>query len=122
MGFRSIRCGVALLIVFAGVPALAAEQQYGVTHFDTVRMQVPYRVIISTGKGNSGRGDGERDALDRVSLDLSGGVLTVRAKPDRFGLEKQHPGRVSLYLTTAAVRRVLLGGVGAISSSEGCVG
>src|SRR3546814_11075750 len=74
MGLRSIRCGVALLIVFAGVPALAAEQQYSVTHFDTVRMQVPFRVIISTGKGNSGRGEGERDALDRVSLDVSGGV------------------------------------------------
>src|SRR3546814_14516441 len=53
MGLRSIRCGVALLIVFAGVPALAAEQQYSVTHFDTVRMQVPFRVIISTGKGRS---------------------------------------------------------------------
>src|SRR3546814_1259315 len=75
MGLRSIRCGVALLIVFAGVPALAAEQPYSVTHFDTVRMQVPFRVIISTGKGNLGRGEGERDALDRVSLDVSGGVL-----------------------------------------------
>src|SRR3546814_3406344 len=71
MGLRSIGRGVALLIVFAGVPALAAEQQYSVTHFDTVRMQAPFRVIISTGKGNSGRGEGERDALDRVSLDVS---------------------------------------------------
>src|SRR3546814_7606939 len=114
MGLRSIRCGVALLIVFAGVPALAAEQQYSVTHFDTVRMQVPFRVIISTGKGNSGRGEGERDALDRVSLDVSGGVLTIRAKPDRFGQEKRNPGRVTLYLTTAAVRRVVMGGNGAL--------
>src|SRR3546814_5009367 len=79
MGLRSIRCGVALLFVFAGVPALAAEQQYSVTHFDTVRMQVPFRVIISTGKGNSGRGEGERDALDRVSLDVSGGGQIGRA-------------------------------------------
>src|SRR3546814_6663925 len=74
MGLRSIGRGVALLIVFVGGPALAAEQQYSVTHFDTVRMQAPFRVIISTGRGNSGRGEGERDALDRVSLDVSGGV------------------------------------------------
>src|SRR3546814_14743847 len=51
---------------------------------------------------------------DLVSLDVSGGVLTIRAKPDRFGQEKRNPGRVTLYLTTAAVRRVVLGGNGAL--------
>src|SRR3546814_14234430 len=100
MGLRSIGRGVALLIVFVGGPALAAEQQYSVTHFDTVRMQAPFRVIISTGRGNSGRGEGERDAVDRVSLDASGGALPIRARPARLGQERRNPGRGTLYRTT----------------------
>src|SRR3546814_17673097 len=110
MGLRSIRCGVALLIVFAGVTALAAEQQYSVTHFDTFRMQVPFRVIISTGKGNSGRGEGERDALERGSLSVSGGVLTCRAKPKRLGQEKRKQARVTVYHNHTPPRRHEMGG------------
>src|SRR3546814_16212798 len=33
MGLGRIRCGVALLVVFAGVPALAAETKYHLPHF-----------------------------------------------------------------------------------------
>src|SRR3546814_7707902 len=41
-------------------------------------------------------------------------VLTIRARPDRFGQEKRNPWRVTLYLTTGAVRRVVMGGNGAL--------
>ena len=95
--------------------ASAAEQQYSVTNFDTVRMQGPFRVTIITGKGNSARGVGDRDALDRVSLNVSGGVLTIRAGASRYGEADRNPGRVELFLTTGTVRRVMMGGNGALS-------
>src|SRR3546814_14373216 len=109
-------CGtsVVLRVVFWGDPALASEHECSVTLADTSRRQATCRVCNATGRGDSWRGEGELDSLDRVSLDVCGGVLTIRAKPDRFGQEKRNPGRVTLYLTTAAVRRVVMGGNGAL--------
>ena len=96
------------------VSASAAEQQYSVTAFDTVRMQGPFTVVITTGKGNSARGEGDRAALDRVSMSVSGGVLTIRALPSRTGEGAGSPGRITLHLTTAVVRRVMMGGSGTL--------
>src|SRR3546814_3111757 len=93
MGLRSIRCGVALLIVFAGVPALAAEQQYSVTHFDTVRMQVPFRVIISTGK-RSEEHTSELQSLMRISYAV-------------FCLKKKKKKKTTQRLTANAIYRIL---------------
>lgn len=104
-------------LLFSAIPAsaLAAEQPYSVTDFDTVRMQAPFRVTIVTGKGNSARGVGERNALDRVSLNVSGGVLTIRAAAPRGGGADRNPGRVELFITTGTVRRVMMGGNGALT-------
>lgn len=111
---KSIWAG-CLFLAAVPLPAWAAEQQYSVTNFDTVRMQGPFRVTIVTGKGNSARGQGDRDALDRVSLNVSGGVLTIRAAASRYGEADRNPGRVELFLTTATVRRVMMGGNGTLN-------
>lgn len=103
--------GLALL----AVPAVAAEQQYSVTDFDTVRMQGPFNVTIITGKGNSARGEGQRDALDRVSLNVSGGILTIRAAAPPYGGQARNFGRVDLVITTGVVRRVSMGGNGSLA-------
>lgn len=111
---RTIWAG-CLLLAAATPSAWAAEQQYSVTNFDTVRMQGPFRVTIVTGKGNSARGVGDRDALDRVSLNVAGGVLTIRAAAPRYGEADRNLGRVELSITTATVRRVMMGGNGALN-------
>lgn len=108
------RLSICLLPIVLPSAALAAEQQYNVTNFDTVRMQGPFSVVIVTGKGNSARGQGDRSALDRVSLDVSGGVLTIRMLPPRMGEQERNAGRATLTITTATVRRVLMGGSGAM--------
>lgn len=102
-------------LTMPSVPAIAAEQQYSITDFDTVRMQGPFRVTIITGKGNSARGEGPRDALDRVSLNVSGGVLTIRAAAPRYGEKAGNVGRADLMITTGIVRRVSLGGNGSLT-------
>ncbi|MBK5264786.1 MAG: DUF2807 domain-containing protein [Alphaproteobacteria bacterium] len=114
MTMKIVMCSLMLSTAAPGF-AEAATQQYSVTNFDTVRMQAPFHVTIVTGQGNSARGEGERDALDRVSLSVSGGVLTIRASRSRVGQENGNPGKVSLIITTATVRRVLMGGNGVLS-------
>lgn len=108
------RLSICLLPVALPAASFAAEQQYSVTNFDSVRMQGPFTVVIATGKGNSARGVGDRSALDRVSLDVSGAMLTIRAIPPRFGEQERNAGRATLYITTTTVRRVLMGGNGAM--------
>ncbi|MCF8708032.1 head GIN domain-containing protein [Rhizorhapis sp. SPR117] len=114
MTMKILICSLMLSMAIS-VHAAAATQQYSVTNFDTVRMQAPFHVTIVTGQGNSARAEGERDALDRVSLNVSGGVLTIRAAPPRFGQENGNSGKVSVIITTATLRRVLMGGNGVLT-------
>ncbi|HKR16285.1 GIN domain-containing protein [Rhizorhapis sp.] len=112
---RKILAAMAGLTVAVAGPAFAAQQQYSVTDFHTVRMQAPFRVVVLTGKGNSAQGEGARDALDRVSLSVSGGVLTIRAAASRYGEQNRNAGAVELLISTPAVRRVIMGGDGSLS-------
>lgn len=74
-----MRLIAALLVVMTGAtPAQAAMRGYIVTSFDSIRVEAPVRVILTTGSGVSGSGEGDREALDRVQLSVSGGLLTVR--------------------------------------------
>jgi hypothetical protein len=111
-----IRIVLAGCLLFSATTssAIAAEQQYSVTDFDTIRMQAPFRVTVVTGKGNSARGQGDRDALDRVSLQVSGGVLTIRAAASPYSERAGKSGKVELFITTSTVRRVMMGGNGAL--------
>lgn len=104
----------ALLLLAMPLPSTAAEQQYSVTSFESVRMQAPFRVTIVTGKGNSARGTGSRKALDRVSLNVSGGVLTIRAEAPRQQERDVNLGDVHLLITTDRVRRIVMSGSGSL--------
>lgn len=109
--------GVAgALMVLTLLPAQSAQgamRGYIVTSFDTIRVEAPVRIVLSTGSGVSGMGEGERDALDRVKLSVSGRVLTVTmAEPPENGFSdgKSAPAP-TLYLETGQVRRVqVMGG------------
>ena len=103
---------LALLLPFAQ-PAHAAMRGYIVTSFDTIRVEAPVRIVLSTGSGVSGTGEGELEALDRVDLSVSGRVLTVTmADPpeNRFSDGKAAPVP-TLYLETGQLRRAqVIGG------------
>lgn len=101
---------VALLSV---TPADAAMRGYIVTSFDTIRVEAPVRIVLTTGSGVSGTGEGEREALDRVTLSVSGGVLTVTmASPPESRFADGKPASVpTLYLATGQLRRAqVIGG------------
>lgn len=51
---------------------------YIVTSFNSIRVEAPVHVMLTTGGGVSARGEGDRALLDRVVLSVSGGLLTVR--------------------------------------------
>lgn len=88
-----------------------------VTSFDTIKVEAPVRIVLTTGSGVSGSGEGEREALDRVKLAVSGGVLTVtmaELPENRFSDGKSTPVP-TLYLATGQLRRARLTGGGVMT-------
>jgi hypothetical protein len=71
---RTILATLALI----ATPAFAADRNFTVTNFDTIRVQGPYRVTVTTGQAPSARASGPQRALDAVSVEVQSGALIIR--------------------------------------------
>lgn len=102
---------IAGLAMLAGaLPARAASRGLIITSFDAVRVEAPVRVLIDTGRGVTARGEGPDDAFDRLSLDVSGQLLTIRLRTDGNSAPRRAAQPMTLYLSTGMVRRVSVNG------------
>lgn len=101
----------------AAAPAMTApvsRQTYSISEFDAVRVDAPIDVAITTGKGVSATGTGDRETLDTLTLDISSRTLTIKIRQTislgGSGGKTRAPTR--LILTTNALRRATLVGSG----------
>ncbi|QUT06640.1 DUF2807 domain-containing protein [Sphingobium phenoxybenzoativorans] len=101
-----------LAVLFA-VPAQAANQSYSISSFDSIRVLAPVRILVTTGAGVSARGEGDRNALDRVDLSMAGSTLTVRMKPAQ--MNEAAGGQATIILSTGQLQRAMLAGGGSLS-------
>jgi hypothetical protein len=99
---------LALLAVAA--PAGAAERSLTITDFDGVRVEGPFIVSVTTGRGTSGKISGDVRALDHVRVDVEGGTAVIRATDDANDAQ---PAKVTLVTRTLA--RASLAGSGALT-------
>jgi len=109
----------AALTLMSSGPAYAAMRGYIVTDFDTIRVEAPVRIVVSTGGGAKGMGEGDRESLDRVNLSVSGGTMTVRMtkRPD-ISFEDGMAQAPTLYLSTGQLRRANVIGGGLLKITE----
>lgn len=111
--------GVTLIGLLAlASPAQAAMRGYIVTSFDTIRIEAPVRVVLQTGSGTSAMGEGDRAALDRVNLSVSGQVLTIRLADTAAGWDSGLESVPTIHLSTGQLRRAILMGGGVLTISE----
>jgi hypothetical protein len=103
--------GVALL----GAPgvALADTQNYTISSFDSVRVEAPVTLILTTGGGSSGRGEGPRATLERLRVEVSGRVLKISMVAATGG--GRSAGPATLRFSTGDLRRVMLTGGGSVT-------
>jgi hypothetical protein len=100
--------------------AQAAMRGYIVTDFNSIKVEAPVRILLTTGGGASGMGEGDRDVLDRVDLSVSGGLLTVRMADKAGGQLANKGGKKSgqiaptLTISTGTLRRAMVNGGGAL--------
>lgn len=103
------------LLVCASAPALAADRTYSVTSFDRIRVEGPFVVTVTTGKGVSAKATGTPDAFERVQVRVDGRTLLVRPNMSGWG---GYPGRQStparIILTTPELHTAALLGSGSL--------
>lgn len=107
----------ALLIAVAlATPTNAASRNFGVTSFEKIRIDGPYRVRLATGVAPFASASGSPAALDRVAIDVQGNTLVVHASNSSWG---GYPGRdagpVEISLGTHDLTTAWLSGSGTLA-------
>lgn len=106
---------LALLAITAAAPAGAAERNYSVTDFDRVQVDGPYQVTVTTGVASSARAEGSPQALERISVEVFGNTLRVRANRSGWGgYPGERTGPVRIALTTRELHAAAVVGSGSL--------
>ena len=111
------RVMILLALVATAIPATAAERRYSIGDFDRIRVDGPYQVRLTTGSATGGRATGSQQALDRLTVDVQGTTLRIRANRSAWG---GYPGEAgdpppTIIVATRAVRAVTVSGSGGVS-------
>ena len=85
---RTILLAAALGAIAA--PAGAATRNFGVTSFEKVRVDGPFKVTLTTGVAPFAKASGSTAALDQVAVDVRGDTLVVHSNLDSWG---GYPGK-----------------------------
>jgi hypothetical protein len=97
-------------------PAAAATRNFGITDFQKVRVDGPYKVRLTTGVAPFARASGSQDALDRIAVDVRGDTLVVRSNLDSWGgYPGKDSGPVEIIVGTHDLSAAWLNGSGVLS-------
>jgi hypothetical protein len=106
----------ALLLALAAAPASAAERRYSITDFDRVQVDGPYEVVLTTGGPSSARASGAQPAIDAVTVEVSGGILRIRANRSAWGgYPGQATGTARIYASTRDLKAAIVRGSGSLA-------
>lgn len=106
----------AAAAVALAAPAGAATRNFGITSFEKVRVDGPFKVTLTTGVAPFARATGSAAALDRVAIDVRGNTLVVHNNLDSWG---GYPGKdvgpVEISLGTHDLSAAWLNGSGSLA-------
>jgi hypothetical protein len=96
----------------AAAPAAAAERRFSVADFDRVQVEGPYQVTLRTGLSSGAVASGSQSAIDRLSVEVQGRTLKVRANRSAWTGSGHGGGPVAIELTTRDIASASLNGSG----------
>ena len=76
---------LAAALLAAIAPAAAAERSYSVVDFDRIQVEGPYQVTVVTGGSSQAQAVGDQAAIDRLTVDVQGRTLRIRANRSAWG-------------------------------------
>lgn len=107
---------LAATLLATAAPAAAATRNFGITDFQKVRVDGPYKVVLSTGVAPFARAIGSPAALDRVAIEVRGDTLVVHSGLDDWGgYPGQSVGPVQIELGTHDLSAAWLNGSGTLA-------
>jgi hypothetical protein len=105
---------IASLAVAA--PAGAATRNFGITGFEKVRIEGPYKVVLTTGVAPYARASGAAPALDRIAIEVRGNILVVHGNLSSWGgYPGKDPGPVEISIGTHDLSSAWLSGAGTLA-------
>lgn len=107
---------IAATILAFATPAGAATRNFGITSFEKVRVEGPYKVVLATGVAPYARATGSAAALDRIAVEMRGNTLVVHSNMSSSGgYPGQDPGPVEIALGTHDLSSAWLSGAGTLA-------
>jgi hypothetical protein len=106
----------ALLALTFAAPAGAATRNFGVSGFEKVRVDGPFKVRLSTGVAPFAQASGSAAALERVSLEVRGNTLVVQTSASSWGgYPGQQAGPVEISIGTHELSSAWVNGSGSLA-------
>lgn len=113
---RTILCLGLLAALTSAAPAFAVGRNFGVSGFDRVRVDGPFRVRLATGVAPYARASGAAAALDSVSIEMQGRTLVVKLNRSSWGgYPGATAGPVEVSIGTHELSAALLSGSGSLA-------
>jgi hypothetical protein len=114
-GGRMRICLPFLLVLAVSGPSGAATRNFGVSGFDRVRVDGPYRVTLTTGVAPFASASGPQTALDAVSIDVQGRTLIVHINRSSWGgYPGKNEGPAEIRVGTHDLSAAYLNGAGSL--------
>ena len=107
----------AFMAIAAAAPADAATRNFGVSGFDRIRVDGPYKVQVTTGVAPFAVATGgSAAALDSVAIEVQGRTLVVRANRSSWGgYPGEAKGPVAIAIGTHELTAAWLNGSGSLA-------
>jgi putative autotransporter adhesin-like protein len=106
----------AIALAALASSANAASRNFGITSFEKVRIEGPYKVRLTTGVAPFASATGSPAAIDHVALDMRGDTLVVHGSASSWGGYPGHDaGPVEISLGTHDLKSAWLNGSGALA-------
>jgi hypothetical protein len=106
----------AIATLALAAPAGAATRNFGITSFEKVRIEGPYKVVLTTGIAPFARATGSAVALDRLAIEVRGNTLVVHGNLSAGGgYPNQNAGPVEISLGTHDLSSAWLSGAGTLA-------
>lgn len=112
---RTFLFAVPALFALAA-PAGAATRNFGLDSFTKVRIEGPYKVMLTTNVAPFARASGSITAIDRISLEVRGDTLVVQTDPSAWGgYPGENPGPVEISIGTHDLTSAAIVGAGSLA-------
>lgn len=106
---------VALLIALAA-PASAETRNFGVSGFDRVRVEGPFKVRLATGVAPFAKASGTAEALQRLAIRVDGRTLIIQSNQSSWGgYPGKNNGPVEITVGTHELVAAILQGAGSLA-------